>query len=189
MVEQLRAESNQALHPAAAAQVTPAENDRGYVELTEEIQRVSEAHRAAQQQTAESERELQALQQQAQSMKRECTQLREKLLQDKEAQQAAQAKMEERGEALVAGLQSDELRLEGTVREVEELRARVLKRGGLEKQQVDRVEQLRRSIAETRAVTLHHTVRCRELRSRLDGANTVADNAAATPGTAVPAIS
>jgi hypothetical protein len=137
------------------------------------VAKVSEALQKTKQQSADSERELRAFQQQAQSMQRDNSQLRTKLKIDKEAQLEKQAKMEERGEALVAGLQSDELRLEGAVREVEELRGQVLKRGDLKQQQVECVEQLRRDIAEARAVTLHHSVRSKELRSRLGAAATV----------------
>jgi len=157
-VESLRTESLQALPAAVPSASQP----------TGENTALSEAHQAAQQQVAENERQLRTLQQQAQSMQRETVQLRAKLLHESGAQLANQAKMEERGEALVSGLQGDELKLEVAVRQVEELRVCVLNRGGLEQQQVDRVEQLRRDIQEARQATLHHSLRCRELRSRLE---------------------
>lgn len=132
-----------------------------------EVAKLSEAYEAAKQRVAENEQQLRVLQQQAQAMQRETTQLRTKLARDQEAQNSIQMKNEERGEALAASLSSDEQRLEGAVREVEELRSLTLKRGGLEQQQVDRVEQLRKDIQEARQSTLHHNLRCRELKARL----------------------
>lgn len=160
-VELLRAEA-----PQARAGVQPekpsAADQRA---ASAETAAAREALQAAQRRSAEEERELRALRDEAASLERESGQLRAKLHRDREAQRASRAKMEERGEALVTGLKKDEERLEGAVRDVEGLRGQVMKQGGMEQWQVERVEQLRRDIVEARATTLHHTTRCRELRA------------------------
>mmetsp|Transcript_143696 Transcript_143696/g.253776 ORF Transcript_143696/g.253776 Transcript_143696/m.253776 type:complete len:750 (-) Transcript_143696:143-2392(-) len=103
-----------------------------------------------------------------QQVQQENDELRQRQIKDKEDRAAERKKMDDRGEALLSELQRDEARLKNAVREVEELRGSVLRQGGLEKWQVERVERLRQEIASARETTSQHGNDSRELRQKLD---------------------
>jgi vacuolar-type H+-ATPase subunit I/STV1 len=166
MVEQLR-ESSKTPPPLKVENVDPTGYPRNAT-LSAEAAALREAHRETSRQLGETQNELRILVQQSGSLQRETTQLREKLIRDREAQLVSQTKMENRSEGLTATLQADETKLEHAVREVEELRGHVLKQGGLEQWQVDRVEQLRRSLADAREATSQYSAQSRDLRTRLE---------------------
>merc|ERR1712232_206978 len=167
IAEKLRDEHLKAL-PSSVPEPTPHDDTTGKSTVMTALQEKKET---ITQQLCESQGELRLLQQQAESLQRETTQLRSKFVRDREAQVASQAKMEERSEALVATLQGDELRLEKAVRDVEELRGHVLRQGGLEQWQIDRVEHLRHDIAEARAAPAQHGAKSRDLRARIETAS------------------
>jgi len=167
IAEKLRDEHLKAL-PSSVPEPTPQDDTAG---KSTEMMALQEKKETITQQLCESQGELRLLLQQAESLQRETTQLRSKFVRDREAQVASQAKMEERSEALVATLQGDELRLEKAVRDVEELRGHVLRQGGLEQWQIDRVEHLRHDIAEARAATAQHGAKSRDLRARIETAS------------------
>lgn len=112
--------------------------------------------------------ERQELLDKVQEVQQENAEVRQRQSKEKEDRAAERKKMDDRGEALLTELQRDEARLKNAVRDVEELRGSVLRQGGLEKWQVERVERLRQEIASAREKTSQHGNDSRELRQKLD---------------------
>mmetsp|Transcript_96308 Transcript_96308/g.272288 ORF Transcript_96308/g.272288 Transcript_96308/m.272288 type:complete len:843 (+) Transcript_96308:167-2695(+) len=134
------------------------------------LQQVHEARKAAAHEAETREAELNECLQEAKELHRECELLRTRVAAEREERASERRRVEDRSEALARDLKSDEARLEGAVREVEELRGKVLRQGGLEPWQVERVEQLRSEIAVAKEESSRYGQRCQEQRARLNAA-------------------
>lgn len=128
------------------------------------VQKARDSREVAAREADQAEVELQDARQQATVMLRRCGQLRMRLAREREESASGRKRIE----AFPGELQGDGDKLTRAIHEVEELRARAMRQGGLEQWQVEHVETLRRGIAEARETTSHYGRKCVELRTKLE---------------------
>lgn len=133
-----------------------------------ELQQLREAREDFARRTARCEGDFNEALQQASDLQRECEELRRRLLQEREEAQTERRGMEEYTEGLQQELRQDEGKLEQKLQEVEELRRRVLRQGGLERWQVERAERLRQEISDVREANSQQGIKAAEQRARMD---------------------
>lgn len=134
------------------------------------VQQLRAARQVATLEAESRDESLRAALQQVRDVQRECEQLKFRLSLEREARQTESKRMAEHGEALHSELRRDESRLEGITREVDVLRDQVLRPGGLEPWQLDRIAALKREHAQARLSASRHSALVQDEHRKLKAA-------------------
>lgn len=151
------------------------------------VQQVREARAAASHQAEARDAALKDALQQARELQRGCEQLKMRLSLEREDKTSERRRAAAREEAQASELKREEARLKHAASEVDELRRRLLRQGGLDQSQIERLEDIRNRISQAKASTERSRDQCNDLRAKLEISFDDSDSAAVAAA-ALPAM-